>query len=235
MYWLAWWTRNDLLQTLTTNKSTISASQQRILLDSIQYLQEHEDIKNKELTEHEVKIFDGWDLILPLVINIFFNAKSPHASRDLKKSFALVLDFVNATRLAFISLEPPVLPDWAYYHNRFLHLELFKAYNKLCDGVIVVSKQKAHHAYGKIPIEVVLSIKKESRVTGTLLQSQAKELKQGLEKNGSAVILGLLKTGEHGVGAAIEDLLRADTVKDHTKKFLESVIESLNGILKVNV
>jgi hypothetical protein len=223
------------MQALTTNKSTISASQQRILLDSIQYLQEHEDFKTKELTEHEIKIFDGWELILPLIINIFLNAKSPHASKDLKKDFVLVSDFIIASRLAITTLEPPALPDWAYYHKRFLHLELFKAYDKLCDGVIATSKQKAHHSYGKIPIEVVLSIKKESRVTGTLLQSQAKELKQGLEKNGSMVILGLLKTSERGIGAAIEDLLGADTVKDYTKKFLESMIESLDGILKVNL
>jgi hypothetical protein len=235
MYWLAWWTRNDMFQTLATSKSAIPASHKRVLLDSITYLQEHQDRKSQQLTELETKIFDGWELIQPLVFNIFHDVKSPYASKDLKKDFALVSDFVNASLLAFTSLEPHVLPNWAYYHNRFLYLELFKAYDKLCDGAIAVSKQKSHHAYGKIPIEIVLSIKKESRVTGTLIQSQSKELKQRLEKNGTSVILGLLKNGEDGIGAAVEALLGANTVKDYSKKFLESVIESLDGILKVNL
>lgn len=182
-----------------------------------------------------MKLYQGWELIQPLAIYIFSDAKSPHASTDLKKDLLLVSDFVNASRLAFTTLEAPVLPDWVYYHSRFLYLELFKAYDKLCDGVIAVSKLKAHHTYGKIPIEAVLSIKKESRVTGELLQSQAKELKQVLEKNGTSVLLGLLREDENGVGVALEELLRPDTVKRYTKKFLESVLESLDGILKVKL
>lgn len=180
-------------------------------------------------------MYEGWELSQALIIHIFLDAKSPQASKDLKRDFSLVSDFLNASRLAFTSLEPPVLPDWAYYHSRFLYLELFKAYDKLCDGVIAVSKLKGHHTYGMIPIEMVLRIKKDSRVIGTLIQSQAKELKQILERTGTSVLLGLLREDENGVGVALEELLRPDTAKEYTKKFLESVLESLDGILKVRL
>ncbi|TLD39226.1 Tetratricopeptide-like helical [Venturia nashicola] len=234
-YWLAWWTRNDLLQTIASSKSALPPTQQRILFDSIQFLKENASLKAQQLTEHELKVFEGWELMQPVTIHILLDAKSPQASKDLKKDFSLLSDFVGASRLAFTTLEAPVLPDWAYYHSRFLYLELFKAYDKLCDGAIAVSKLKANHAYGKIPVEVVLSIKKDSRVTGTLIQSQAKGLKQVLEKNGTSVLLGLLREDENGVGVALEELLRPDTVKAYTSKFLESVLESLDGILKVKL
>lgn len=223
------------MQTLTTSKSALPAFQQRILLDSVRFLQENADRKTQELTEHELKVYEGWELIQPLTIHVFLDAKSPHASKHLKNDFLLVSDYLNASRLALTSLEAPALPDWAYYHSRFLYLELFKAYDKLCDGVIAISKLKAHHTYGKIPIEAVLSIKKDSRVTGTLIQSQAKELKQVLEKTGTSVLLGLLREDENDVGVALEELLRPDTVKGYTKKFLGSVVESLDGILKVKL
>lgn len=211
----------------------IPASQQRVFTESIQYLQEHQSQRAQELTELEVKVFDGWDLLQPLIIHIFLDAKSPHASKDLKKDFMLASEFITAARLVFTSIGSPAIPDWAYYHGRFLYLELFKAYDKLCDGVIAVSKQKTHHTNGKIPIEAVLSIKKDARVSGTLIQSQTKELKQQMEKNGTSVIMGLLKIRD--IGDAIEDLLGAETVRSYTKKFLESVLESLDGILKVKL
>ncbi|QDS67645.1 hypothetical protein FKW77_004638 [Venturia effusa] len=234
-YWLAWWTRNDLLQTMTSSKSALPASQQRIFLDSIRFLQENADRKLQELTVHELKIYDGWEVIQPIIVHIFQDAKSPHASKDLKKDFLLVSDFLNASRLAFTTTEAPVLPDWTYYHGRFLYLELFKAFDQLCDRVIAVSKLKTHHDYGKIPIETVLSIKKDSRVTGTLLQSQAKDLKRGLEKTGSSLLMEMLREDRNGVGEALEELLGPDTVKEYTNKFLESVVESLDGILKVKL
>lgn len=223
------------MQTIASSKSALPPTQQRILLDSIKFLQENAGLKTQELTEHELKVYEGWELIQPLLIHIFLDVKSSLASNNLKKDFSLVSDFLDASRLAFTTLKAPVLPDWAYYHSRFLYLELFKAYDKLCDAVIAVSKLKAHHTYGKIPIEAVLSIKKDSRVTGTLIQTQAKELKQVLEKTGTSVLLGLLREDENGVGVALEELLRPDTVKGYTKKFLESAVESLDGILKVKL
>ncbi|RDI80028.1 hypothetical protein Vi05172_g10050 [Venturia inaequalis] len=234
-YWLAWWTRNDLLQTIASSKSGLPPTQQRILYDSIKFLQENAGLKTQELTQDELKVYDGWELIQPIIIHVFLDVKSPQASQNLKKDFSLVSDFLSASRLAFTTLEAPMLPDWAYYHSRFLYLELLKAYDKLCDGVIAVSKLKAHHTYGKIPVEGVLGIKKDSRVTGTLIQSQAKELKQVLEKTGSSLLLGLLREDENGVGVALEELLRPDTAKAYTRKFLESVLESLGGILKIKL
>jgi hypothetical protein len=207
-----------------------------MLFESIEYLQKNSATKTAELTSFECEVSGGWDLLQPLAINLVLGSTAPHASEDIKKAFSVILESLSTTRLAFTSLGPSIFPNWTFFHTRFLYLELFKAYDKLADTALTLSKQKSHHAFNKVPLDAVQKIKKEVRGVAELIQKHAKELKKLLEEKGLQDVVNEMKNdGDGEVGRMVEEVIGKEKMKLYTREFVESAVEALDGVGKVRV
>lgn len=241
VFWVIRWQVNELLLTLLhTTKTPPSPTQIATVDKCIDYIREHSIDGDKELTPREKGISVGWDLLLPIIIHLTLGPKATHASKDLKKDIVVLLDFLKAAHRALetnnldISAEGEVVfVHWTLFETCFLHLEFVKACHKLVETGTALAKQKGHPAFGKVPTDLLLQIRKEGKALADTVQKQAKNVRDGLVKEGRGKVGDVVRAGE--LGAVIEKLVGGEQLRRTVAEIAESAVEALDGVLKVKV
>jgi hypothetical protein len=230
---------NELVPSLlTTKSSSLSEAQNRTIDQLLQYLQAHSE--NIELTPAEQEICAKWDKLLLIVFWIVLGPKHHHASKDVKQDLKSLTEFLSTATLAIQVEDMDLAQDDRLEFTHFseleawyLNLEFAKSCSLFVTAAMALSKQKGHHSAGVLTVDTLNKIKTGAKSLSDAVQKQARNLQTGLQKDGVAKVLHVVKSG--GLGGVIEQLAGEGPLRLYVQEMVESAVEGIEGVLRIKV
>jgi hypothetical protein len=225
---------------MLTWKSPAPTTQVGILTDAITYLKSHAGDLTAQLTPSEQLFSHGWDKLQPITIYLILGPSAANASKDLKADTAAFYAWLSKDLPTALSStdaqdgKTSLLPHYTILQPLFLHLEFLKATLKFTDVALLLSKQKGHHANGKISAGVLQDIKKVIKEQSDFIHQRTKDMKERLGRSGVEDVIKAFKSGE-GIGEAVGVVVGEQRMRKYAREFIESAVDGLDGLLKVKV